>query len=132
MACNKGLRTENGLLGASLGLLSVGLGFVAVGMAAKSDKRYTDLLNRVDRNVVQILSSYERYEAALDTIEERFGGATVKVEPAAPATDLRGEVTVENKTKAAAQKRLDEDEILIFEDRKSLPLLLLGNRRWLV
>lgn len=104
-----GLRTEIGLLAASLGLLSIGLGSVAVGMAAKFDKKYTDILNRLDRNVFQILSKYEAYDVALDTIEEPVGGVTVKVEPAAAATDLRGKVTVENKTKATAQKRLDED-----------------------
>ena len=104
-----GLRAEMGLLAASLGLISVGLGFVAVGMSAKSDKKYTDILNRVDRNVGQILGKYEAYDVASDTIEELVGDVTVKVEPAAAATDLRGKVTVEKKTKAAAQKRLDED-----------------------
>ena len=33
-----GLRTESGLLGASLGLISVGLGFISIGMASKGDK----------------------------------------------------------------------------------------------
>ena len=34
----KGLLTEAGLLGASLGLISVGLVFISIGMASKGDK----------------------------------------------------------------------------------------------
>jgi len=104
-----GVRIESGLLGASLGLLSVGLGFIAVGMSSKSDKKYSEILNRVDTNIVQILSKYKTYEGILDTIEEPVEMVTVKVEPSSAATDLRGKVTVGDRSRAAAQKRLDED-----------------------
>ncbi|MAF86021.1 MAG: hypothetical protein CL875_06075 [Dehalococcoidales bacterium] len=47
-------QTDIGLLGASLGLISVGLGFIAVGMTSKSDRRYTALLERLDKNIARL------------------------------------------------------------------------------
>ena len=98
-----GLRTETGLLGASLGLLSVGLGFIAIGTAAKSDKIHTDLLRRVDNNVLKVL---DKFEPELDTYEppEQIiipEPAQLKVEGGVPRV-IKG-------SKDEAQERLDED-----------------------
>jgi len=84
------LQTETGLLGASLGLISVGLGFVAIGMSAKSDRRHTDLLQRLDRNVGQL-------PLLLDI--DKLTPSQQKV-----AKEMIGE-----QSKIASQKRLDED-----------------------
>jgi len=85
-----GLRTEIGLLGASLGLLSVGLGFIAIGMAAKSDRRHTDLLERLDKNV-----------ARLPTL--------LKNDLLTPSGQLLAKEMLGEQSKGAAQKRLDQD-----------------------
>lgn len=85
-----GLRTESGLLGASFGLISVGLGFTAIGMAAKSDKRHTDLLERLDKNV-----------ARLPTI--------LRADILTPSGHLLAEEMLGKQSKIAAQERLDED-----------------------
>jgi len=85
-----GLRTEGGLLGASLGLLSVGLGFIAIGMAAKSDKRHTELLKRLDKNI-----------ARLPTL--------LKNDVLTPSGQLLAKEMLSERSKDASQKRLDED-----------------------
>ena len=85
-----GLRTESGLLGASLGLLSVGLGFIAIGMAAKSDKRHTELLKRLDKNI-----------ARLPTL--------LKNDVLTPSGQLLAKEMLSERSKDASQKRLDED-----------------------
>jgi len=101
------LRTEIDLLATSLGLLSVGLGFTAIGLSHKADKKYTQILNRIDTNVVKVL---DNYEGGRDIIEQPIGNVIVKPPPAAVVEEaVPPEVTVEKKSKAAAQKRLDED-----------------------
>ena len=85
-----GLRTETGLLGASLGLLSVGLGFTAIGMAAKSDKRHTDLLERLDKNVARL-------------------PVLLKGDILTPSGQLLAKEILSEQSKIAAQKRLDHD-----------------------
>jgi len=85
-----GLRTEAGLLGASLGLLSVGLGFTAIGMAAKSDKRHTDLLERLDKNVARL-------------------PVLLKGDILTPSGQLLAKEMLSEQSKIAAQKRLAHD-----------------------
>jgi hypothetical protein len=85
-----GLQTEKGLLSASLGLISVGLGFTAIGTATKSDKRHTDLLETLDKNVARLPLMLK------DDILTPSGQVIVK--------ELSHE-----QSKLAAQKRLDED-----------------------
>lgn len=84
------LRTESWLLGASLGLISVGLGFVAVGTGAKSDKRHTELLERLDRNVARL-------------------PVVLRGDILTPSGQLLAKEMISEQSKEAAQKRLDED-----------------------
>ena len=77
-------------MGASLGLLSVGLGFIAVGMTAKSDKRYIELLERVDRNVARL-------------------PLMLKGDVLTPSGHLLAKEMLGEQSRIAAQKRLDED-----------------------
>jgi len=100
-------QTESDLLGVWLGLFSVGLGFIAIGMSQKADKKYTEILNKINTNVVNMLDNFER---GRDIIEQPIGNVIVKPPPAAVVVEaMPPEVTVEKKSKAAAQKRLDED-----------------------
>jgi len=96
-----GLRTETGLLAASLGLLSVGLGFIAIGMSTKSDKRYTDLLDKLNRNVANL--------------PQMLKGDSLTPFGQQMADEAKQRISQEEKikrneqSKIAAQKRLDED-----------------------
>lgn len=92
------------LLGASFGLISVGLGFIALSVAAKSDKRHTELLQRLDRNLLKVL---DKFEPELDTIEPA-PVQTITPKPVEVKTGV-GKVKVVKGTKAEAQKRLDND-----------------------
>ena len=94
-----GLRSESGLLGASFGLISVGLGFIAIGMATKSDRRHTELLTRLERNVASLPTVVRS-----DIIEV---AGTVLLESTTKETAvaaLRSEAS-----RIAAQRRIDED-----------------------
>jgi tetrahydromethanopterin S-methyltransferase subunit G len=84
------LRTDTGLLALSLGLLSVGLALIGVGMSAKSDRRYTELLERLDRNIARLPLLLEG---------DKLTSSQQKL-----AKEIIGE-----QSKIAAQKRLDED-----------------------
>ena len=81
------------LLSLGLALISVGLGFTSVGMSAKSDKRQTDLLERLDKNVAELPLLFK------GDILTPSGHKAVKA-----VKELR-----EEQSKEAAQKRLDED-----------------------
>ena len=95
------------LTGIWLGLFSVGLGFIAIGMSQKADKKYTEILNKINTNVVKVLGNFERER---DIIEQPIGNVIVKPPPAALVIEaFPPEVIVEKKSKEAAQKRLDED-----------------------
>ena len=78
------------LLALGLALLSVGLGFTSVGISAQSDKRQTELLKRLGKNVVGLPLLFK------GDILTPSGHRAVK--------ELR-----EEQSKEAAQKRLDED-----------------------
>jgi hypothetical protein len=78
------------VLSLGLGFTSVGVGFIAVGMSAKSDKRQTELLERLDKNVAGLPLLFK------GDILTPSGHKAVK--------ELRGK-----QSKVAAQKRLDED-----------------------
>ena len=84
------LKAESWLLGAFLGLLSVGLGFTALGMAAKADKRHTELLERLDKNV--------------ERLPVMFRGDILT-----PTGQLWAKEMLSEQSREAAQKRLDED-----------------------
>jgi tetrahydromethanopterin S-methyltransferase subunit G len=85
-----GVPTDVTLFALGLALISVGLGFTSVGMSAKSDKRQTDLLERLDRNV---------------------GGLPflLKGDIFTPSGQMVVKELREEQSKNAAQKRLDED-----------------------
>jgi hypothetical protein len=90
-----GKRTEIGFLAVSISLISVGLGFTAIGLSAKADKKYTEILERMDANIVKLLK-----------------GQDIIVTPRPAALVIKTfapEVIVEHKSKESAQKRLDED-----------------------
>lgn len=78
------------LLGVALGAVSAGLGFIAVGMAAKSDKRHTDLLERLDKNVARL-------------------PLMLKGDILTPSGQLITKEIISEQSRIAVQKRLDED-----------------------
>lgn len=84
------LKAESWLLGAFLGLLSVGLGFTALSIAAKSDKRHTELLERLDRNIARLPLMLKNDVLTVS------GQQWVKE-------------ALSEESRAQAQKRLDED-----------------------
>jgi len=98
------------LIGVMLGLFSVGLGCIAIDMSAKSDKKYTEILTRLDANVIHLVKSYDK---ELDTIASPNGNIIIRPQPA--TLELKTyppEVKVEKiekKSKEDAQRRLDED-----------------------
>jgi hypothetical protein len=74
----------------SLGFLSVGLGLSAIGMSNKSDVRYTELLNKINKTVNQI-------------------PIMLKDEILTPSGKLIVKSLKDQEDKILAQKRLDED-----------------------
>ena len=95
------------LTGIWLGLFSVGLGCIAIGLSEKADKQYTEILNSINTNIVSLLSVFDRGQ---DMIEQPIGNVIVKPPTVAAVVEaVPPEVTVEKKSKEAAQKRLDED-----------------------
>jgi len=85
-----GVPTDVTLFALGLALISVGLGFTSVGMSAKSDKRQTDLLKELDKKV-----------SALPLI---IKGDTLTQPGQVAVKEL-----LEEQSKEAAQKRLDDD-----------------------
>lgn len=91
------LRTDIGLLALSLGLLSVGLALIGVGMSAKSDRRYTELLERLDRNIARLplLLEVDKLTSPQQKLAKEIIGEQREI--------------IGEQSKIAAQKRLDED-----------------------
>jgi len=85
-----GLEAKTELFALSLGLLSVGLGLVAIDMSTKSDKRQTELLQRLDRNVARL-------------------PLMIKGDTLTPSGQIMAKEMLSEQSKLAAQKRLDED-----------------------
>lgn len=85
-----GVPSDITLFAVGLALLSVGLGFTSVGMSAKSDKRQTELLNTLDKRVT-----------ALPTM--------VKGDVLTPSGQAAVKALLQEQSKEAAQKRLDND-----------------------
>ena len=85
-----GVPTDVTLFALGLALISVGLGFISVGMSAKSDRRQTDLLETLDKKV-----------SALPLI---FKGDILT-----PPGQVAVRALLEEQSKEAAQKRLDDD-----------------------
>lgn len=86
-----GLEAKTELFALSLGLLSVGLAILAIGMNAKSDKRYTELFERLNSNVARIPL------------------IMLKGDILTPPGQIIAKEMLSEQSKAAAQKRLDED-----------------------
>jgi hypothetical protein len=108
--------TETGsqinLLGISLALFSVGLGLVAIGMSAKSDIRYTEILSRIDTNLIKALEFYEPSEDKIESPPGSPRNVVIKPPPATAYADVaapRIEVTAPELSRAKAQARLDAD-----------------------
>lgn len=78
-------------IGLMLGLFSVGLGLIAFSMSARSDQRYTVLLERLDKNVTR-----------LPTL--------LKNDILTPSGRLLANEMLTEQSKDVAQKRLDEDK----------------------
>ena len=85
-----GTLADIGFIAISIGLFSVGLGFTAIGMSAKSDKRHTELLERLDKNMALLPTLFKNDILTL------------------PGQLLAKEM-LSKQSKEAAQKRLDED-----------------------
>ena len=85
-----GVSSDLTLFAVGLALVSVGVGFTSVGMSAKSDRRQTDLLNTLDKKV-----------SALPLM---FRGDTLT-----PPGQVAVRALLQEQSKEAAQKRLDED-----------------------
>jgi tetrahydromethanopterin S-methyltransferase subunit G len=83
------------LISVWLGLFSVGLGFIAIGLSEKADKKYTEILERLDENIVKLLEGQDKI------VTPRPAALVIKT--------FAPEVIVEHKSKESAQKRLDED-----------------------
>jgi hypothetical protein len=107
------------LFGAALGCISIGLGFISVGTAQKSDERYTELLTRIDGNVLDLLSNAE----AGDRIE--VGGEEYNIPLIATP-----EVVNIDESRILAQRRLDEDRRKVGRPRGELYQLPDG--RWAI
>lgn len=92
-----GVITDVTLFALGLALISVGLGFTSVGMSAKSDKRQTDLLRNLDKNVA--------------TLPLLFKGDVLTPSGLTTVENLLEEQSKEaaQKSKEAAQKRLNDD-----------------------
>lgn len=82
------------LVGLALASFSVALGLIAVGMAAKSDKRHTELLERLEKSIALLPNMFK------DDILTPSGQLVAKTEAQRIASEP---------SKEAAQKRLDED-----------------------
>ena len=78
------------LVGLVLALFSVGLGLTAVGMAGEADKRHTELLERLDKNIARL-------------------PLMLKDDILTPSGQLIAKEIASEQSKIAAQKRLDED-----------------------
>ncbi len=74
----------------SFGMLSVGLGLIAIDISIKADRRHTDLLERLDKNVARL-------------------PALFKGDVLTPPGQLFTKDIFSEQAKTAAQKRLDED-----------------------
>lgn len=90
------------LIGLVLALFSVGLGLTAVGMSEKADKRHTELLERLDKNIARLPLMLK------DDILTSSGQLIAKE----IAKEEAGE-----QSKLAAEKRLDEDTKRVGYDR---------------
>jgi len=86
------------LIGLVLALFSVGLGLTAVGMAEKADKRHTELLERLDKNIARL-------------------PLMLKDDILTPSGQLIAKEIASEQSKIAAQKRLDEDTKRVGYDR---------------
>ena len=78
------------VLALGFALISVGLGFTSVGISAQSDKRQTELLKRLDKNVVGLPLLF-------------------KGDILGPLGQRAAEDLLQGQNKEAAQRRLDED-----------------------
>lgn len=78
------------LLGISIGVMSLGLGFIALGISAKSDERYTQLLEKLNKNIAYL--------------PRMFKGDTLSTLGQQVAEEAASE-----QSKTAAQERLDQD-----------------------
>jgi len=99
------------LLGISLALFSVGLGLIAVGISAKSDIRYTEILSRIDANLIKALEFYKPSEDRLEFPPGLSKDVVIRPAPASARASVAGptvKVTPEL-SKAQAQARLDAD-----------------------
>ena len=108
------------LFGSALGFISIGLGSISIGTAQKSDERYTELLNRIDRSLVDFLSNVE----AGDKVEVR-GKELLNIPPTATpkAVDII-------QSRILAQGRLDEDTRKVGRPRGEV--YQLSDGRWAI
>jgi uncharacterized protein YlaN (UPF0358 family) len=100
---------RNNLAEVWLGFLAVGLGLVAIGMAAKADKRHTELLERLNISV-------ERFPTLIKTDLLTVSGQQLAEEFLVKQGErryvdvaTRFELITEEQSKEEAQKRLDAD-----------------------
>ncbi|MGD0779662.1 MAG: hypothetical protein ABR954_02615 [Dehalococcoidales bacterium] len=115
------------LIGVMLGLFSVGLGCFAIDMSVKSDKRYTELLQKINSNV-ENFPTLIKGDFLTPTGQQLAEKSLVK-QGKRKYKDIgtRFRVITEEQSKEEAQKRLDEDtqkvgfvrgEIYQLEDRR--------------
>lgn len=103
------IRRETDLLGISLGLLSVGLGFIAIGLSAKSDKKHTELLEKLGTDVERLPTLFKN--DILTITGQQLAESVIVKEGRRGYADVIGRFVLktEEQSKEAAQKRLDED-----------------------
>lgn len=107
-----GSQPNGELIGVMLGLFSVGLACIAIVLSKKADKKYTVILNKMNRNIENLRDVVVKRQ---DTIKQPSGDVVVTPLPAElrlktyPPEVKIEKKRVEKESKEAAQKRLDED-----------------------
>lgn len=109
-------KPDSGLLDVFLGLVSVGLGFIAIGMAHQTDKKYTNILTKLDINLTKVLHYFEPETDELKFPPNLSNNVVISPPPmnlkmAFGSADVatRFEVTTPEISKAKAQNRLEQD-----------------------
>jgi tetrahydromethanopterin S-methyltransferase subunit G len=107
------------LFAAASSCITIGFVSISIGTEQNSDERYTELVTKIERNVLDLLSNAE----AGDKIEA--GGEEFNI----PPTDTP-EVVNTDETRILAQRRLDEDTRKVGRPRGEL--YQLSDGRWAI
>lgn len=96
------------LLSVSLGCISVGLGFIALSVAAKSDRRHTELMNKLRKEVARIPADVGDILTLSGRVFE-VKTPRMRAQDALEKSKEEAQRKEEAQSKEKAKKRLDED-----------------------